>query len=261
MVVKEDWGQFAGAFTKAVRPGEAPGRSLKRMLVTGIVAVLAAALAALVYGALTAKRAKAATHATTRATTGAVGQPAAGSAGVSTWTAVAGPTCRSSAARFSVSGYYTSTSVGWVTSGSGGYRGGGCTGGFVSVPLSGQAKAYDASRYALWTFHVGTGFSGATCLLATFIPDKPQIAYVGGDPASYYVYGTDDSSDPDAHLLGAFQSDQLTKRGQWVTAVSFTPKARWVTVKLIDAGINDTRATSNAHAAAAQMRLTCDVAA
>lgn len=268
MVIDEDWHQFPRSFVKAVRPDDTRAKPFKRMLIFGLAAAVAAALNALVYGALTSGRGTRAAHAAARVSavtpSPAVGS-AAGGPDVSTWTAVAGPTCGKGPGRFAASGYYTQktsngVAVGWTTSGSGGYSGDGCAGGFVSVPLSGQASAYDANRFALWTFRLGAGFTGATCLLAAFIPYNPQIAYVGGDPADYLVYGTGNSSGSNAHLLDAYQIDQVSTRGQWVTAASFTVKTRWVTVKMVDAGANQTRATRNAHAAAAQMRLTCRAA-
>jgi hypothetical protein len=265
MVIDEDWHEFAPAFAEAVRPDDTRGRPVKRLLIIGFAALLAAALNAVVYGALSARN-SAAVHpaaATTTVRPGATAGPAGGPA-TSTWTAVAGPTCSNGATRFALSGYYLSTSngqrTGWTASGSGGYSGNGCAGGFVSVPLSGRASAYDTNRFALWTFHLGAGFTRATCALSVFVPYNPQIAYVGGDPAYYLYYGTDYSSGSRARPLGSYLVDQLAKRGDWVTSRSFTVKTGWVAVKLLDAGVNQSRATSNAHAAAAQMRLTCHAA-
>lgn len=264
MVISEDWDGFAPAFAEAVRPDDAQGRSTKRVLLIGFAAVLTLALGALVDGALSSGRSAAPAHPAAGPTAAGPGVAAADGPAGSTWTAIAGPTCTTSAARFAIYGYYTSTSngvaTGWITSGSGGYSGDGCAGAFVSVPLSGQVSAYDGNRYALWTFRLGAGFSRATCLLATFIPDNPQIADVGGDPADYLVYGTDDSSGSNAQRLGAYQIDQVSARGQWVTAVSFKVNTGWVTVKMVDAGLNQTPATRNAHAAAAQVQLTCHAA-
>jgi hypothetical protein len=265
MVIEEDWHEFAPAFAEAVRPYDTGGRSVKRLVIIGFAAVLAAALNAVVYGALTG-RGSAATHAAARtitvtpsATAGPAGRPAG-----STWTAVAGPTCGNSATRFAVDGYYVRTSngqsTGWATSSSGGHAGDGCAGGFVSVPLSGQAHNYDSNRFALWTFHLSASFTHATCALFTFVPYNPQVAYVGGDPAYYFYYGTDYSYGSKAQPLGGYLVDQIATRGTWVRSGSFTVKTGWVAVKMLDAGVNQTRATSNAHAAAAQARLTCQAA-
>jgi hypothetical protein len=265
MVVEDDWREFAPAFAEAVRPDDTRGRSVKRLLVIGLAAVLAAALNAVVYGAVTASRSGAA-HATAGTIThspSATAGPAGGPGG-STWTAVAGPTCSNGATRFIKDGYYVRTSngqsTGWITSSDGGYSGDGCTGGFVSVPLSGHAYAYDSSQFALWTFHLSASFTHATCTLSTFVPYNPQIAYVGGDPAYYYYYGTDYSSGSTAQPLGGYLVHQPATRGDWVASRSFTIKTAWVAVKMVDAGVNATRATSNAHAAAAQMRLACHAA-
>jgi hypothetical protein len=265
MVIGEDWHEFAPAFAEAVRPDDTRGRSVKRLLVIGMAAMLAAALNAVVYGALTASRSGAAHAAagTITVSPSATAGPAGGLGGVK-WTAVAGPTCGNGATRFAEDGYYVRTSngqgTGWTTSSSGGYSGDGCAGGFVSVPLSGQANAYDSNRFALWTFHLSAGFTHATCALSTFVPYNPQIAYVGADPAYYFYYGTDYSYGSKARPLGGYLVDQLATRGDWVTSRSFTIKTGRVAVKLVDAGDNRTRATSNAHAAAAQIRLACHAA-
>jgi hypothetical protein len=267
MVIDQDWHQFGPAFAEAVRPGETRSKSFKRLVVFAFVAVLAAVLNAVVYGALTAKGSAAAAHPAAKPI--AVSPSAAGGAtadgpGESTWTAVAGPTCSNGAARFAVDGYYRTTgngqSAGWITSSSGGYRGDGCSGGFMSVPLSGQPTAYDANRYTLWTFRLSAGFSRGTCELYTFIPYNPQIAYVGGNPAYYFYYGTDYSPSSKARPLGGYMIDQVSTRGDWVSSGSFKVTTGWVTVKMVDVGANQTRATLNAHAAAAQMRLTCHAA-
>ena len=254
MVIDEDWHEFAPAFAEAVRPDDMRGRYFKRLLVIGFAAVLAAVVNAVVYGALTARRSAAhPTAAPIRVNPSAVGVPAAGTPGGSTWTAVAGPTCSNGATRFAVSGYYRSTSngqpAGWTTSGSGGYSRDGCAGGFVSVPLSGQPSGYDRNRFVLWTFRLGAGLTRATCGLSTFIPYNPQIAYVGGQPAYYFYYGSSPGSV--AQPLGGYQIDQVATRGEWVASRSFTVTTGWVTVKLVDAGVNQTRATRNAHVAAA----------
>jgi hypothetical protein len=265
MVTGEDWHEFAPAFAEAVRPGDTRGRSVKRLLVIGFAAVLAAVLNAVVYGALTASRSGTA-HATAGTITdspSATAGPGGGSGG-STWTAVAGPTCGNGATRFAEDGYYLRTSngqsVGWTTSSDGGYSGDGCAGGFVSVPLSGRADAYDSSQFALWTFRLSASFTHASCTLSTFVPYNPQIAYVGGDPAYYFYYGTDYSSGSTAQPLGGYLVDQPATRGDWVTGRSFTIKTGWVTVKMVNAGVNGTRATLNAHAAAGQLRLACRAA-
>jgi hypothetical protein len=267
MVTDDDWRDFAPAFAEAVRPDDTHGRSARQVLLIGFAASLAAALIALVYGALNARGGAAAAHSAAGATTagpGAAGGSAAAGRAGSTWAAVAGPTCSNGAARFAAYGYYSRTSngqaTGWTTSSSGGYSGDGCAGGFMSVPLSGQPQAYDSNRFALWTFHLSAGFTSATCDLSTFIPDNPQLAYVGGNPAYYLYYGTDYSYGSKAQPLGGYVIDQASMRGKWVAGGSFKVKTGWVTVKMVDAGANQTRATWNAHAAAAQMLLACQAA-
>jgi hypothetical protein len=277
MGIDEDWHEFARAFAEAARPDDTQGRYTKRVLIIGFSAVLAASLSAVVYGSLTARGSAGGPNSPVATITpgpGAVGgftpggftpggSIAGGQAG-STWTAVAGPTCSNGAARFAMSGYYTRTSngqaTGWITSSGGGYTNDGCAGGFMSVPLSGQPNVYDTNRYALWTFRLTAQFTGATCDLSTFIPDSPQRAYVGGNPAYYLYYGTAYSAVAKAQPLGGYSIDQVSMRGDWVAGGSLKVRTGWVTVKMVDAGANTTPATGNAHAAAAQMRLTCHAA-
>ena len=270
MEVDEDWREFTRAFALAIRPDDTQGRSTKRMIVIGCVAVLAVALAAVGYGAVTAPGGAGGTQSSSVVATepGAetvptVSVPTTGAAAtatppVPTWTAVAGPTCSSSAASFSEAGYHTAASngqaTGWITSSTGGYSGSGCTGGFVSVPLSGQISVYDTGQYALWTFHPAAKYVGGTCALSAFIPGNRDVAYVGGDPAYYLYYGT--AYSPSAQFLGGFSINQVSMRGEWVASGSLKATSA-VSVKMVDAGTNTTSATVNAHAAAAQMRLTC----
>jgi hypothetical protein len=276
MEIDEDWHEFTRSFALAIRPDDTQGRSTKRMIIIGCATVFALALAVVGYGAITAPGGDGGTS-----TVGTTAEPgvsgaetvptvslpstggvAAATPAVPTWAAVAGPTCSNSATSFSETGYYTATGggqpTGWITSAIGGYSGSGCTGGFVSVPLSGKSSVYDTSRYALWTFHLSAKYVGGSCALSAFIPGYRDVAYVGGDPAYYLYYGTPYS--PSVQALGGFSINQRSMRGQWVAGGSLKASTSSVSVKMVDAGTNTTSSTMNAHAVAAQMRLTCHAA-
>lgn len=235
-MIDQDSTEFTQAFVSAVRPGEPRGRPGWWMAVIAAGVVFAVALASLLNGAF-----------------GGGGQA---SAAASTWTAVAGPSCTNSATTFTTAGYHAGPAqetADWTVSRTGGYTGRGCTGEFVSVPLSGHPQAYDPNRYALWTFRLGAALAkSASCHLATYIPDDTSLSAVGGEPARYYYYGSAHVPGSTAKPTGGYSVSQVTYRGKWVLSSSFSVTAGQVSVRLLDAG-----ATRGARAAAAQMRLTC----
>lgn len=265
-MIDEDWHGFTVAFTEAVRPDDPSGRSGKRMLAVGFGAVLVMALGALVVGALGWGPAPGPDKVTAidpnSGPTGAASLIIDAAPGT-TWTGVAGPTCSKSkqTSTFTAYGYYTAANndgtTGWTTSDRGGYTGDGCTGGFLSVPVSGRATAYDSSRFALWQFDFSTKFTDASCRLSTYIPTGSGRSYVGGDPAYYYYYGSDYSYGSKASPLGGFLVHQVAGQGTWVMNKPFDVTTGKVSLKLVDAGAKDGSAAVNAHAAAAQVRLTC----
>jgi hypothetical protein len=169
-MIDEDRNGFITAFTEAVRPDDAHGRSSRRMFMVALATVLAAVLGALVYGAFGGKGAAATNAAPGPAT--APGQTTATQGSTQgTWSAVAGPTCDGTGTSFTPYGYSTgpvsNQTTGWSTSSSGGYSGGGCGGGFVSMPMSGQAQDYDSTRSALWKFDFSAAYTSATRLITT----------------------------------------------------------------------------------------------
>jgi len=194
-MIDEDWRGFTAAFSQAVRPDDSTSRSGKRMLSIGFAVVVVSALGALMYGALgggTAVAKPSEVGAIAPAPTAAPGNAAPGT----TWTDVAGPTCASdTTSGFAAYGYYTGVNsdqtTGWSSSAKGGYSGGSCTGGYLSVPVSGQTKSYDSDRFALWKFDFSATFSSASCTLSTYVPNSTDRASVGGDPAYYYYFQTD----------------------------------------------------------------------
>jgi hypothetical protein len=233
-VIAQDRAEFTEAFVSAVRPAGPHGRPGWSMFLAAVSAVVAVALASLIVGATGG---------------GASTAPAA------TMTVIAGPGCTSGAASFTKVGYQAAKARkpgGWTTSATGGYRGGGCAGAFVSLPLSGRANAYDTSRYALWTFALNgsTLRKKATCQLFTFVPGVTALSAVGAQAAGYLYYTGPYSAA--AKPAGEYSVNQVKHRGSWVANSSFTVVGGAVAVKLTDAG-----ATAGARAAAAQVRISC----
>ncbi|MFE1856630.1 hypothetical protein [Streptomyces sp. NPDC059489] len=257
----EDWRGFASAFHRAARPDAMSGQATGRVLTIGIAAVIVVALAALLDGAFGGGRVIAEPSEVKPISTPS--QPASGvNQGGGTWTAVAGPGCASDqSSSFTAYGYYTGTNsdqtTGWTGSNHGGYSGGSCTGGYVSLPVSGQASSYDDPRFALWRFDFGKTFTSATCTLDTYIPRNSDRRYVGGDPAYYYYYQSDYSYGSTDAPLGGYLVSQVSRQGQWVTGKAFKVRTGLVTVKLVDAGARDSSKSKDAHVAAAQVRITC----
>jgi hypothetical protein len=234
-VIDQDSTEFVEAFVSAARPGEPRGRPGWWMAMIAVSVVFAVALASLLNGALS-------------------GGGSAQAAG--TWTAVAGPSCTSDGTSFMKVGYYTGAarkSADWTTSATGGYSSGGCTGGFVSVPMSGNIAAYHSNRYALWTFDLNATLSrGASCRLSTYVPDVTTRSAVGGAPAHYYYYETAYVPGLPVKPAGTYAVNQVANLGHWVVNRSFSVTGGHVSVRMVDAG-----ASRVARDAAAQVRLSC----
>lgn len=260
-MIDEDWRGFSSAFAESVRPGDPRGGTGRRMVLIAVSTLLATGLGALIYGALGGPAIALPTELVPIAPTPDTAPYQAG--GVSTgqtWTAIAGPSCAASSdgsTGFAVYGYYTGTSAatGWTTSSSGGYTGDNCGGGYISVPVSGKATAYDASQFALWTYDFSSKFTDASCKVSTYVPVNSSRVYVGGKPAYFYYYGSGYTYGSTAPALGGYLVDEVTKQGKWVTAGAFNVTTGKVSIKMVDAGVQD--ATADTHAAAAQVRLTC----
>jgi len=235
MIDQQDGTEFVQAFVAAVRPAEPRGRPGWWMLMVAIGVVFAVSLASLLNGAI--RGSGTATAATTL-------------------DAVAGPGCGNAATSFTKVGYYTGTAKkadDWTTSKTGGYRGSGCTGAFVSLPLSGHPDAYHSGRYALWTFYLGAGLEkGASCTMWQYIPDVHKLSVVGGNPAHYFVYQGAYVTGSIAKVIGNFELDQVKDRGKWVQAGGFSVTGTVASVRLVDAG-----SSRRVRAAAAQVRLEC----
>ncbi|WP_329138385.1 hypothetical protein OG552_30540 [Streptomyces sp. NBC_01476] len=263
-MIDEDWRGFHSAFADAVRPDDPQGRAGRRMLVIGIAVFLATALGAFANGALgggaaAQPSALAPITPSPTPTTGPLVPPSG-----QKWSTIAGPSCTNAAdgtSSFAVYGYYTGTNgdgtTGWTTSSQGGYLGDGCSGGYISIPVSGQGTGYNDSRLALWKFDFSATFSHASCRLSTYVPENSARSSVGGDPAYFYYYGTDYSYGAKMDSLGGYLVNQVSKQGRWNEGTPFTVATGKVTVKMVDAGSKHGSKNADAHVAAAQIRLTC----
>lgn len=262
-MIDEDWRSFSSAFAQAVRPDDPRGRTGRRLLTIAVYSMLATGIAALIYGALGGSAVALGDLSPLDQEPGAAYRVAGAPPGQK-WSTVAGPSCVGGTGSFAVYGYYTGTAAdqttGWTSSATGGYSGGGCTGGYLSVPVSGKPGAFDSDRFALWKFDFSSQFTNATCQVSAYVPKNPSRAFVGGNPAYYYYYGADytyGSAAAPPRQLGGYVVDQVAKQGRWVAADSFTVSTGKVTVKLVDAGARSAGAAADAHAAAAQIRLSC----
>lgn len=225
-MIDEDWRGFASAYTQAVRPDDTAGRTGKRMLAIGFALVVGTAVAALAFGALGAG------------------------------TAVAKPSEVKPIAPAPAAAGSGAQAPGWSSSATGGYSCGSCTGGCLSLPVSGQRKSYDGDRFALWRFAFGATLTNASCRLSTYVPDSRRRELVGGNPA-YSYYQTDYAPGSTEAPLGGYLVSQVTEHGHWVMSKPFKVRTGEVTVKLVDAGSRDGAAAKDAHVAAAQVRITC----
>ncbi|MCB5908060.1 DUF1616 domain-containing protein [Streptomyces pinistramenti] len=144
---------------------------------------------------------------------------------------------------------------GWLKTATGGYTGSGCTGRYLSVPMSGSATKYDPAQYVLWKFDYSAKIKGAaSCRLAVYVPDNPKILYVGGSPAKYAIYDADRSG---GTATGSFDIDQVRNRGKWLSPGSFKVTSGRVTVRMFNTGIDYTSSTKHAHDVAAPIQLSC----
>jgi hypothetical protein len=276
-MIEEDWREFSSAFAESVRPEDPRGQTGKRMLVVSVSTLLAVALGALVYGALGGPAFALPSEVNPIAPSpDATPYQAGGQSSGQTWKAIAGPDCAASSdgsTSFAAYGYATGTdangTTAWTQSDSGGYTGEACTGGYLSMPVSGKADGYDATRYALWKYDFSSHFTVASCRVSSYVPTNSSRTQVGGSPAYFYYYDDDyavgtgtstgSGTDKQQKPLGGFLVDQTGKnhQGRWYTSPAFTVRTGRVTVKLVDAGAESKDAAEGVHVAAAQLRLTC----
>ncbi|MFE0462672.1 hypothetical protein ACFW1A_25795, partial [Kitasatospora sp. NPDC058965] len=188
------------------------------------------------------------------------GQPAASAPAPAKrgYTAVAGPSCSDGTTDFQ--GHdadYGAGTAGWLKSGTGGYTGDGCAAGYVSEPMSGSSSTYDKSQGGLWHFDFSRQFGAASCRLSVYVPNNPDITYVGGNPTHYYVFGLAYDYSMAPTPIGQFDVSQVANRGRWVDGGSYTVTSGHLTLKMVNTGVDYTSSTSHAHHAASAVRLTC----
>ncbi|MBR7826959.1 hypothetical protein KDK95_11645, partial [Actinospica sp. MGRD01-02] len=209
--------------------------------------------------------ASSAAAASTAGATAAAGAHAAGSGATAagrTYDAVAGLGCSgSSTATYSDSeGYYTNGNAGWLRP-SDGFAGEGCTGVYDAVPMSGTAGLanYDKTGFALYKWNITGTFTTATCAFSVYVPNDSSIMHVGGNPTYYYFWNQDYSFGENMTPSGDFSVPEISDRGKWVTESSFTTTTGYVTLKLVNSGVDYTSsgAADYAHHAASAVRLTC----
>jgi hypothetical protein len=274
-MMDEDWHGFAAAFTEAVRRDE-PGnrRGVRRMLTVGLATVVVMALGALANGAFGLTSAgRESPHPAAAAPAATASAGAAPLSGRSTWSAVTGPGCDSTAtasgvsgrpgdtATFSVYGYDTARPAfgrtGWTSATGGGYRGRGCPGGLLTMPVSGSAKTYDDDRFALWSFDFASGPRSADCDLSTWVPARSTAPL---DPAYYLYWDAAYSYGSQTAPRGGFTVRPGGGHAGWRRAETVHTDDGRITVELVDAGADGTQATADAHLTVPQLRLSCRAA-
>ncbi|MEV7601203.1 hypothetical protein AB0O91_27945 [Kitasatospora sp. NPDC089797] len=155
-----------------------------------------------------------------------------------TYHGVAGPGCGGSTS-MQQSGWYDDGQKGWRKN-SGGYTGDGCGGGFTSMPMSGAANKDDNSNTVVWTFTTGPLTTGS-CRLSVYVPNG-DLKSVGGAPTYYTVQGR------------SFEVNQVSYRGQWVSAGTFPLSGGRIAVTMHSRGqdwVGDSVKTFAHHAASA----------
>ncbi|WP_030247092.1 hypothetical protein [Streptomyces sp. NRRL S-350] len=158
-----------------------------------------------------------------------------------TYNGVAGPGCGGSTS-MQLIGWYDNGQEGWRKN-SGGYTGDGCSGGFTSVPMSGDAND-DKSNSVVWTFNTGSLTTG-TCQLSVYVPNG-DLKAVGGAPTYYTVQNK------------TFPVNQVASRGQWVSAGSFPLSGGRIAVVMHSRGLDWNGGTKTyAHHAASAVKANC----
>ncbi|WP_407917574.1 hypothetical protein [Kitasatospora sp. NE20-6] len=166
--------------------------------------------------------------------------------------AVGGAWCNDSSVDFTQFGWEIDGTAGWLTNSAGGYTGGGCSGKYSSVPMSGSATRDDGSTWAVWTFN--TALASGKCGLSVYVPDNKNIQAVGGAPAYYTVQNT---VTPGTGTIASFTVNQLTHRGQWVSAGTYPLTGGRISVVLHNRGVDWEAGNKSAHIAAAAIRADC----
>ena len=153
--------------------------------------------------------------------------------GASTFSAVTGPSCRSTAsASFSPVGYWTDGGLdGWLSD-NGGLASAGCTGTFLAMPMSGDSTT-SAGNGGSWLFNPGA--SAGTCAASVYIPAVANAVYNGGNPAYYSV----SDALTGGQTLGSVSVNQGTASGTWVSLGQYpVPASGVLDIQLSDRGVD-----------------------
>ncbi|MGW7362831.1 hypothetical protein ACWGI8_05215 [Streptomyces sp. NPDC054841] len=168
-----------------------------------------------------------------------------------TYDSVAGYGCPAGTGSYRHVGRYENGQEGWYTLPSGGFDGGGCSGAFEAVPMSGSATSDDPNAFAEWTFSVGS--PSRECTISAFVPSGATERDAAGAPAFYTIRSSSTGS-----AYSTFAIDQTTRRGQWVTGKKVQPQGTNIVVRLHNRGEDWSGTTrTNAHIGAAQLSVRC----
>ncbi|MFD9484077.1 hypothetical protein ACFWBX_08730 [Streptomyces sp. NPDC059991] len=177
---------------------------------------------------------------------GAVGQSPG-----TVFSAIAGPYC-SGSQRFQMHDYVSDKRTGWSSS-TGGYKGSGCDGRYVSMPMSGGSG--DGANSVNWLFD--TSADAKQCRISVYIPRSSDVMRVGGTATYYSVYRA--FTPKSNNLVGSFSINQVAHQGGWYdVSGTFPVGTRKISVMMHDRGTNKKGSTKTyAHHAAAAVRVNC----
>lgn len=173
----------------------------------------------------------------------APGAPAAGKAGTTTFTAVAGWDCDAGTDRgFEATGRTPK----WRTSARGGWPGDGCHGTFEAVPFSGRT---DAETPAFGAFFWFAPKDVRRCTVEVWVPKAPKRADAAATAARFLVQAGENGA-----AYASFTVDQTAAPGTWVRGGEFPVSGGRLVVKLVDRG---KPAGSEDRLAVTQVRVAC----
>ncbi|WP_346143254.1 hypothetical protein [Kitasatospora cinereorecta] len=156
---------------------------------------------------------------------------------------------------------FSKGSAGWLRSSTGGYRGDGCDGSYVAMPMSGDANKYDGGQGVLWHFDFRSKFTNASCTMQIYVPANSDKEYVGGNPSHYFLWNKRYDYGMSMTPLNSFDISQTGNRGSWVNAGTFAVDSGLVTLKLVNTGVDfGSTSVNHAHHAAAPVKLSCTAA-
>ncbi|NJC72425.1 hypothetical protein HC031_22285 [Planosporangium thailandense] len=163
------------------------------------------------------------------------------------FTGVSGDSCPQT----DTSGYYNrGWSRDWYARSRGGWRGDGCGGRMIAVPMSGDPNVDDPDNVIVWWFRLP---AARACAVSVHVPDTGRALDAAGAPATYFVYPSLDAS---GSALGRFDVDQVHNQGRWMAAGSFAAPTGQLSIRMVTRGV-DWGAHSGAHLGVSAVRVTC----